>query len=36
MEFVIWALVELKQLTKRRTADGMSFNDLYDNLIKGL
>lgn len=36
MEFVIWALVELKQLSKRRTADGMTFNDLYDNLIKGL
>jgi magnesium chelatase subunit I len=36
MEFVLWALVELKQLSKRRTADGMSFNDVYDNLIKGL
>jgi magnesium chelatase subunit I len=36
MEFVIWALVELKQLSKRRTAYGISFNDLYDNLIKGL
>lgn len=36
MEFVIWALVELKQLSKRRTAEGNSFNDLYDNLIKGL
>jgi magnesium chelatase subunit I len=36
MEFVLWALVELKQLSKRRTANGMSFNDIYDNLIKGL
>ncbi len=36
MEFVLWALVEMKQLTKRRTANGMSFNDIYDNLIKGL
>jgi len=36
MEFVLWALVELKQLSKRRTANGMSFNDVYDNLIKGL
>jgi magnesium chelatase subunit I len=36
MEFVLWALVELKQLSKRRTASGMSFNDIYDNLIKGL
>jgi magnesium chelatase subunit I len=36
MEFVLWALVELKQLSKKRTADGMSFNDIYDNLINGL
>ncbi len=36
MEFVLWALVELKQLSKRRTADGLSFNDIYDNMIKGL
>jgi magnesium chelatase subunit I len=36
MEFVLWALVELKQLSKRRTANGMSFNDVYDNLIKEL
>lgn len=36
MEFIIWALVEFKQLSKKRTADGMSFNDVYDNLIKGL
>ncbi len=36
MEFVLWALVDLKQLSKRRTANGMSFNDLYDNLLKGI
>jgi magnesium chelatase subunit I len=36
MEFVLWALVELKQLSKRRTADGMAFNDIYDSMIKGL
>lgn len=36
MEFVIWALVELKQLSKHRTAEGNSFNDLYNNLLKGL
>ncbi len=36
MEFVLWALVDLKQLSKRRTADGLAFNDIYDNMIKGL
>jgi hypothetical protein len=36
MEFVLWALVEFKQLSKTKTADGLSFNDLYDNLLKGL
>jgi magnesium chelatase subunit I len=36
MEFILWALVELKQLSKKRTADGLSFNDVYDNLLKGL
>jgi magnesium chelatase subunit I len=36
MEFVLWALVELKQLSKRRTADGMAFNEIYDTMIKGL
>jgi len=36
MEFVLWALVEFKQLSKKRTADGMLFNDMYDNIIKGL
>jgi magnesium chelatase subunit I len=36
MEFILWALVELKQLSKRRTANGISFNDIYDQLLKGL
>jgi magnesium chelatase subunit I len=36
MEFVLWALVEFKQLSKRRTANGMAFNDIYDQLLKGL
>jgi magnesium chelatase subunit I len=36
MEFVLWALVELKQLSKKKTTNGMAFNDVYDNLIKGL
>ena len=36
MEFVLWALVELKQLSKRRTSQGFEFNDIYDDLLKGL
>jgi len=28
--------VELKQLTKRRTTNGIEFNDIYDDLIKDL
>lgn len=36
MEFILWALVELKQLSKRKTTNGMVFNDLYDSYIKGL
>jgi magnesium chelatase subunit I len=36
MEFILWALVDLKQLSKRRTADGLAFNDIYDSMIKGL
>lgn len=34
MEFVLWALVEFKQLSKTKTTGGMSFNDLYENLLK--
>ncbi len=36
MEFVLWALVEFKQLSKKRTTSGVSFNDVYENLISGL
>ena len=36
MEFVLWALVEFKQLSKSKTADGTSFNDLYNKLLSGL
>jgi magnesium chelatase subunit I len=35
-EFILWALVELKQLSKKRTENGMVFNDMYDSYIKGL
>lgn len=35
-EFILWALVELKQLSKKRTENGIAFNDLYDSYIKGL
>ncbi|MFZ9587885.1 MAG: AAA family ATPase [Crocinitomicaceae bacterium] len=36
MEFILWALVELKQLSKKKTSNGIVFNDLYGNYIKGL
>ncbi len=35
-EFILWALVELKQLSKRRTTGGTAFNDSFDSYIKGL
>jgi magnesium chelatase subunit I len=35
-EFVLWALVELKQLSKKRTSEGMVFNDLYGDYLQGL
>jgi magnesium chelatase subunit I len=35
LEFILWSLVELKQLSKKRTADGLSFNDAFDHLLKG-
>ena len=35
-EFVLWALVELKQLSKKRTSEGMVFNDLYGDNLQGL
>jgi magnesium chelatase subunit I len=36
MEFVLWALVEFKKLSKHRTAGGTAFNDSFDSYIKGL
>ena len=36
MEFILWSLVELKLLSKRRTETGLAFNDVYDNLLKGI
>jgi magnesium chelatase subunit I len=36
MEFVLWSLVEFKQLSKYRTAGGTAFNDSFNNYIKGL
>jgi len=36
MEFVLWALVDLKQLSKKRSDDRIVFNDGIDSLIDGL
>jgi len=36
MEFILWALVEFKRLSKQKTAYGMSFNDLYASLLRGI
>ncbi len=36
MEFVLWALVELKQLSRRKTASGLEYNDIYANLVRNL
>ncbi len=35
-EFVLWALVEFKKLSKYRLSDGMRFNDVYGSYISGL
>ncbi|WP_442845983.1 magnesium chelatase [Leeuwenhoekiella sp. H156] len=35
-EFVLWALVEYKKLSKYRLSDGIRFNDVYGSYIKGL
>ena len=35
-EFILWALVELKQLSKKRTENGMLFNDVMDSYIKSM
>jgi magnesium chelatase subunit I len=36
MEFVLWALVDLKQLSKKRSEDKILFNDGIDSLINEL
>jgi len=36
MEFVLWALVDLKQLSKKRSDDKILFNDGIDSLISEL
>ena len=36
MEFVLWALAEFKQLSQTKTTGGISFNDLYNELLKGI
>ena len=35
-EFILWALVELKQLSKRRTENGSLFNDVFDSYIQSM
>ncbi len=35
-EFILWALVEYKKLSKHRFANGVQFNDLYGSYIKDL
>ena len=35
-EFILWALVELKQLSKKRTEKGILFNDVFDSYIKSM
>jgi magnesium chelatase subunit I len=35
-EFVLWALVEFKKLSKHRFAEGTQFKDPYGNFISGL
>ena len=35
-EFILWAMVEYKKLSKERYADGMMFKDIYGNYISKL
>lgn len=35
-EFILWALVEFKKLSKYRMSEGMRFKDLYGSYISGL
>ncbi len=36
MEFILWALVEHNKLSKHAFSEGLSFNDLYSNYLKGI
>lgn len=36
MEFILWALVEFKKLSKDSFSEGISFNDLYSDYLKGI
>ncbi|AZQ44036.1 AAA family ATPase [Nonlabens ponticola] len=35
-EFILWALVELDKLSKKRFTEGYQFNDLYSDFVKGI
>ena len=35
-EFVLWALVEYKQLNKNRFTEGIKFKDLYSGFLNGI
>ena len=35
-EFILWALVELKKLSKYNLTDGVRFKDMYGGYISGL
>jgi magnesium chelatase subunit I len=35
-EFVLWALVEYKQLSKNRFTEGLQFKDPYGSFISGI
>lgn len=36
MEFILWAMVEFKKLSKSSFSEGLSFNDLYSDYLKGI
>ncbi len=36
MEFILWALVEFNKLSKDSFSEGISFNDLYSDYLKGM
>lgn len=35
MEFILWSLVEHNKLSKKQFSEGVSFNDLFSNYLKG-